>query len=155
MPSFDRRGFLKLGAILPWGYFGMADLLRAQEPGQKELSVIHLFLQGGLSQIDSFDPKPNADLRFRSPFKSIATNVAGLQVTEHLPLTAKQADKYTVIRSMNHKKSAHGEAVTMLLSGHDALPTLQPPSIGSVVSKELGRRNELPAYVWVPQSPGN
>jgi hypothetical protein len=155
MLSFDRRGFLKLGAILPWGYFAMGDLLRAQQPGQKELSVIHLFLQGGLSQMDSFDPKPQADARFRSPFKTISTNVAGLQVTEHLPLTARQADKYTVIRSMNHKKSAHGEAVTMLLTGHDALPTLQPPSIGSVVNKELGPRNELPAYVWVPQSPGN
>jgi hypothetical protein len=160
MPHFDRRGFLKLGAILPWGYFGLGDLLRAQEiggqsPGKKELSVIHLFLQGGLSQMDSFDPKPSADSRFRSPFKSISTNVPGLHVTEHLPLSAKQADKYTVIRSMNHKKAAHGEAVTMLLTGHDALPTLQPPSIGSVVNKELGPRNELPAYVWIPQSPGN
>jgi hypothetical protein len=157
MSGFDRRGFLKLGAILPWGYFSLGDLLRAQTPGpgKKELSVIHLFLQGGLSQMDSFDPKPSADSRYRSPFKSIPTNVPGLQVTEHLPLTARQADKYTVIRSMNHKKSAHGEAVTMLLTGHDALPTLQPPSIGSVVNKELGPRNELPAYVWIPQSPGN
>jgi hypothetical protein len=56
---------------------------------------------------------------------------------------------------MTHKKSAHGEAVTLLLTGHDALPTLQPPSMGSVVAKELHARNELPPYVWIPQSPGN
>jgi hypothetical protein len=155
MTQFDRRGFLKLGAILPWGYLSWGDVLRAQAQPKKDISVIHLFLQGGLSQMDSFDPKPDCDPKFRSPFKTIPTNVAGLQVTEHLPLSAKQSDKYTVIRSMTHKKSAHGEAVTLLLTGHDALPTLQPPSMGSVVWKELGPRNELPAYAWVPQSPGN
>jgi hypothetical protein len=155
MSQFDRRGFLKLGAILPWGYVSWGDVLRAQAKPKKDISVIHLFLQGGLSQMDSFDPKPDSDPKYRSPFKTIPTNVAGLRVTEHLPLSAKQADKYTVIRSMTHKKSAHGEAVTLLLTGHDALPTLQPPSMGSLIEKELGPRNELPGYVWVPQSPGN
>jgi hypothetical protein len=155
MSQFDRRGFLKLGAILPWGYVSWGDVLRAQAKPKKDISVIHLFLQGGLSQMDSFDPKPDSDPKYRSPFKTIPTNVAGLRVTEHLPLSARQADKYTVIRSMTHKKSAHGEAVTLLLTGHDALPTLQPPSMGSLIEKELGPRNELPGYVWVPQSPGN
>lgn len=153
MENFDRRGFLKMGAILPWGCLSWGDVLRAQ--GRKDISVIHLFLQGGLSQIDSFDPKPDCDPKFRSPFKTIGTRIPELQVTEHLPLTAKQADKFVTIRSMTHKKSAHGEAVTLLLTGHDALPTLQPPSMGSVVAKELHARNELPPYVWVPQSPGN
>lgn len=153
MTQFDRRGFLKIGAILPWGYLSWGDALRAEV--KKDISVIHLFLQGGISQIDSFDPKPDCDPKFRSVFKTIPTNVSGMQVTEHLPFTAKQADKYTVIRSMTHKKSAHGEAVTLLLTGHDALPTLQPPAMGSVVQKELGPRNELPGYVWIPQSPGN
>jgi hypothetical protein len=153
MTQFDRRGFLKIGAILPWGYLSWGDALRAES--NKDISVIHLFLQGGISQMDSFDPKPDCDPKLRSVFKTIPTNVAGMQVTEHLPFTAKQADKYTVIRSMTHKKSAHGEAVTLLLTGHDALPTLQPPAMGSVVQKELGPRNELPSYVWIPQSPGN
>jgi len=153
MTQFDRRGFLKIGAILPWGYFSWGDVLRAE--AKSDISVIHLFLQGGISQIDSFDPKPDCDPKFRSVFKTIPTNVAGMQVTEHLPFTAKQADKFAVIRSMTHKKSAHGEAVTLLLTGHDALPTLQPPAMGSVVEKELGPRNELPGYVWIPQSPGN
>jgi hypothetical protein len=150
MENFDRRGFLKIGAILPWGFLSWGDVLRAE--GKKDISVIHLFLQGGLSQIDSFDPKPDCDPKFRSPFKTIRTNIPELQVTEHLPLTAKQADKFVTIRSMTHKKSAHGEAVTLLLTGHDALPTLQPPSMGSVVAKELHARNELPPYVWIPEA---
>lgn len=150
MENFDRRGILKIGAILPWGFLSWGDVLRAE--GKKDISVIHLYLQGGLSQIDSFDPKPDCDPRFRSPFKTIRTNIAELQVTEHLPLTAKQADKFVTIRSMTHKKSAHGEAVTLLLTGHDALPTLQPPSMGSVVAKELHARSELPPYVWIPQT---
>jgi Protein of unknown function (DUF1501) len=153
MEKFDRRGFLKIGAIMPWGFLSWADVLRAE--GRKDISVIHLFLQGGLSQMDSFDPKPDCDPKFRSAFKTIRTTVPELQVSEHLPLTARQAGKFVTIRTMTHKKSAHGEAVTLLLTGHDALPTLQPPSMGSVVCKELRPRNELPAYVWIPQSPGN
>src|SRR6266704_859319 len=155
MNHFDRRGFLKIGAIAPWCYLSWGDVLRAQAKPKKDLSVIHLFLQGGLSQMDSFDPKPESDAKYRSVFKTIPTKLPGVHFTEHLPLTAKQADKFVLIRSMTHKKSAHGEAVTLLLTGHDALPTLQPPAMGSVVQKELGPRNELPGYVWIPQSPGN
>ena len=92
MTQFDRRGFLKIGAILPWGYLSWGDALAAE--AKKDISVIHLFLQGGISQMDSFDPKPDCDPKFRSVFKTIPTNVAGMQVTEHLPFTAKQADKY-------------------------------------------------------------
>ncbi len=156
--KFDRRGFLKLGAILPWGYLSWADVLRAQGEAakpKKDISVIHLFLQGGLSQMDSFDPKPDCDTKFRSVFKTIPTKTPGIHFTEHLPLTAKQSEKFTLIRSMTHKKSAHGEAVTLLLTGQDIVPTLLAPSMGSVVMKELGPRNELPGYVWTPQGPGN
>src|SRR6476659_4748323 len=110
---FDRRGFIKIGAILPWGYLSWADVLRAQADAKpkKDISVIHLFLQGGLSQMDSFDPKPDCDPKFRSVFKTIPTKTPGVHFSEHLPLTAKQSDKFTLIRSMTHKKSAHGEAV--------------------------------------------
>lgn len=64
-------------------------------------------------------------------------------------------NKVTLIRSMTYKQSAHGAAQTLMLSGHDALPTLLAPSIGSVMSKELGARNELPPYVMIPQPRGN
>src|SRR4029077_11644382 len=112
MENFDRRGFLKIGAILPWGFLSWGDVLRAE--GKKDISVIHLFLQGGLSQIDSFDPKPDCDPKFRSPFKTIRTNIPELQVPDYLHLTGNQAAKSVTIRSMTIKKAAQGEAVTLL-----------------------------------------
>src|SRR6266849_4428959 len=150
MNLFNRRAFLRVGSI---GLFGFR--LKAQNPAQaKDISVIHLVLHGGLSHMDTFDPKPDAQPKFRSIFKPIPTNVPGLQICEHLPRTAKLADKYVVIRSMTHKASAHGAALTLMLTGHDALPTIQNPAVGSVVAKELGQRNELPAYVSIPAADG-
>jgi hypothetical protein len=140
---------------LVWG-----DVLRAQAAGTekkpaKDISIIHLWLAGGLSHLDTFDMKPEADRKYRSAFKSIPTSIPGLHISEHLPRTAKLMNQLTLIRSMTHKQSAHGAAQTLMLSGHDALPTLLVPSIGSVLAKELGPRNELPSYVVVPQPRGN
>jgi uncharacterized protein (DUF1501 family) len=152
----DRRSFLRLGSIAAFGSLSWSDVLRLRAaPPAKDLSIIHLFLAGGLSHLDTFDMKPAGNPAYRGPFKPIATNLPGLQVCEHLPLTARHADKYVVIRSMTHKQSAHGAAQTLWLSGHDALPTVLAPAIGSVVMKELGPRNELPGYVYIPQPRGN
>ena len=157
---FDRRAFIRVGSIAAFGTFPWGEVLklRAQSPGaapKKELSVIHLWLAGGLSHLDTFDMKLDADRKYRSVFKAIPSSLEGLQVSEHLPRTAKLMHKLTLIRSMTHKQSAHGAAQTLMLSGHDALPTLLVPAIGSVVYKELGARNELPPYVIVPQPRGN
>ncbi|MBI1790105.1 MAG: DUF1501 domain-containing protein [Acidobacteria bacterium] len=156
---FDRRAFIQIGSIGVFGRlsWGQALQLRAQSPApaKRDISVIHLWLTGGMSQLDTFDPKPEADSRYRSLFKPIATRVAGLQVSEHLPLTARQADKYVVIRSLNHKNAAHEAACTLILSGHEPLATLQVPSVQSVVSKELGPRGELPPVVSIPGATGS
>jgi hypothetical protein len=152
----DRRSFLRLGSIAAFGSLSWSDVLRLRAaPPAKDLSIIHLFLAGGLSHLDTFDMKTAGNPAYRGPFKPIPTNLPGLQVCEHLPLTARHADKYVVIRSMTHKQSAHGAAQTLWLSGHDALPTVLAPAIGSVVMKELGPRNELPGYVYIPQPRGN
>ena len=108
--------------------------------------MIHLFLTGGMSQMDTFDPKPNAKPEMRSKFKPIPTSVPGVQVTEHLPRSAKLANKYTIIRSMTHKTPVHVPACGLILSGHLPLSSITHPCLGSVVSKELGPRNELPAF---------
>ena len=121
----------------------------------KTSPYIHLWLAGGLSHLDTFDMKAEADRKYRSAFKPIPTSVPGLHISEHLPRTAKLMNQVTLIRSMTHKQSAHGAAQTLMLSGHDALPTLLVPSIGSVLAKELGPRNELPPYVVIPQPRGN
>lgn len=152
MVKFDRRAFIKIGSIAPFGLLSWGDVLRAQGKPKKELSIIHLLLGGGLSHIDTFDMKPDCNPKFRSIFKPIPTNVDGLQICEHLPLTAKQADKYTVIRSMTHKDGSHEGAMCLMLTGHPINPTIQAPSMGSVVLKELGPRNELPAYVSIPSA---
>ena len=131
----DRRAFLRMGSIAAFGSLSWSDVLRLRAAApKKDLSIIHLFLAGGLSHLDSFDMKLTGEAKYRGPFKPISTNVAGLQICEHLPLTAQRADKFTVIRSMTHKQSAHGAAQTLWLSGHDALPTVLAPAIGSVIT---------------------
>ena len=99
--------------------------------------MIHLFLTGGMSQMDTFDPKPNAKAEFRTKFKSIPTSVSGVNVSEHLPRCAKLANKYTIIRSMTHKTPVHVPACGLILSGHLPLSSITHPCLGSVVSKEL------------------
>ena len=133
MGHFDRRAFLKVGSLSLFGWMGYGDVLRlraqapAAKPPKRDLSVIHLWLTGGMSQLDTFDPKPGIDSTYRSLFKPIPTNVSGLQICEHLPLTALQADKYVVIRSMTHKQAAHEAACSLILSGHRPLATIENP----------------------------
>jgi hypothetical protein len=165
MTKFDRRGFIRIGSISAFGLLPFGEFLRLraqnpvgtggtkQEPG--DISVIHLLLAGGMSHLDTFDMKPDGNPKFRSPFKQIPTVVPGLQVCEHLPLTGRKADKYLVIRSMTHKSANHDVAMNMIMTGHEMLPTVEQPSVGSVVAKELGPRNELPPYVSIPSPPGN
>lgn len=153
---FDRRAFIRIGSIAAFGSFSWSDVLRLRAAApKKDMSIIHLWLAGGLSHLDTFDLKSDTDRKYRGPVKPTTTSVTGLQISEQLPRTAKLMHKATLIRSMTHKQSAHGAAQTLMLSGHDALPTLLVPSVGSVIYKELGARNELPPYVIIPQPRGN
>ena len=156
MQAFDRRSFIKLGSIAAFNWLTLGDALQAQAETKKgdDISVIHLFLTGGMSQMDTFDPKPNSKPEFRSKFSPIRTSVPGVHVTEHLPRSAKLAHKYTIIRSMTHKTPVHVPACGLILSGHLPLSSITHPAVGSVVAKELGPRNELPAFVSVPGSTG-
>ena len=96
MNHFDRRAFLKMGAVQLFGFLSYGDALRLRAqsplPAKRDISIIHLWLTGGMSQLDTFDPKPEADSRYRSLFKPIETNVSGIRVSEHLPLTARHGD---------------------------------------------------------------
>ena len=122
MEAFGRRSFIRLGSIAAFRWITLGDALeqRALAASRKgdDISVIHLFLTGGMSQMDTFDPKPNAKPEFRSKFQPIATSVPGFKVTEHLPRCAKLAHKYTTIRSMTHKTPVHVPACGLILSGH-------------------------------------
>ena len=117
-------------------------------------NVLVIYEQGGLSHIDTFDPKPDAPVDHRSPHKPIATNVSGLQFTSLCANTAKIADKLTVVRSMYHKGgqvNGHPDGTQYALSGEVPGGPLEMPDIGGVVSHRLGTScHYLPPYIMVP-----
>ncbi|MFN3159715.1 MAG: DUF1501 domain-containing protein [Rubinisphaera brasiliensis] len=158
----SRRGFLTVGALAGAG-LALPDLLRLQS-AQAELkdysnfdgtakSVIHIFLPGGIAQQESFDPKPFAPIEYRGEMKQIKTKIDGVQFGETLPKTAQIADRLTIINSMTHGEAAHERGTHNMFTGYRPSPAIQYPSIGAIVSHQLGTRNNLPPYVCVPNQP--
>jgi len=115
--------------------------------------VIHIFLPGGLAHQESFDPKPLAPSEYRGPFGAIDTKIAGVQFGEFMKKTAGVADKITIIRSMTHGEAAHERGTHNMFTGYRPSPAVEYPSIGSIISHELGPRNNLPPYVCIPSVP--
>ncbi|MGC8977311.1 MAG: DUF1501 domain-containing protein [Candidatus Ratteibacteria bacterium] len=117
----------------------------------KAKSVIQIWLWGGPSHLDTFDPKPNAGYDYTGPFKSIQTNVPGIEINELLLNLAKIADKYSIIRSMTHGINAHETASYLMQTGHSSDERLVYPSIGAVVSLfkgyDYGYKGVIPPYV--------
>ena len=118
-------------------------------------SVIHIFLPGGMAHQESFDPKPYAPIEYRGPFNPIDTKLGGVQFSELFTDMAQVADKIVVCRSMTHGEAAHERGTHNMFTGYRPSPAIQFPSMGSVVSHELGPRNNLPPYVCVPGQPNN
>lgn len=116
-------------------------------------SVIHIFLPGGISGQESFDPKPYAPIEYRGPFGTVKTKLDGVLFSEHMKQTAQIADKLTIIRSMTHGEAAHERGTHNMFTGYRPSPALQYPSMGSVVAHELGANGELPPYVAIPTQP--
>lgn len=155
-----RRDFLRIGSA---GVFGaswsLANMAAASKSdGSSDRSLIIIFLQGGLSTIDTFDMKLDAPAEIRGEFKPISTNVPGTVVCEHLPQTAKQMDKFSLIRSFTHPNSSHSHADHYMLTGYHPTPAFQPsakpnnerPSHGSIIAKKLGAQGSIPPYVCLP-----
>jgi uncharacterized protein (DUF1501 family) len=144
----SRRDFLSVGSL---GFLGLTlseylQATTAKAPvGGKATSVILFWLEGGPSHIDTWDPKPNSN------FKPISTNVAGIQVSELLPKIAKKMDKLALVRSMHTRGNDHPQATHYAITGHEINPAMQFPSLGSIVTKELGARNAVPPHVLVPK----
>jgi uncharacterized protein (DUF1501 family) len=115
-------------------------------------AVIQIYLGGGLSHVDTFDPKPDAPIDVRGPFRSIATKIPGEPFSELCRHTAGIADKLTVVRSVTHTEAAHERGSHNMLTGYRPSPAVVYPSFGSVVSHELGVRNDLPPYVCIPRA---
>src|SRR5262245_38892684 len=126
----SRRDFLRIGTAGLFGTgLGLPQILAAdtaKSPGTKDVSLIFVFLKGGLSTIDTFDLKPDAPAEFRGEFNPIATNVPGVQVCEHLPHVAKGIDRVSLIRSFRHHNSDHGPADHYMLTGYFPLAGFNP-----------------------------
>ncbi|GAC1464008.1 MAG: DUF1501 domain-containing protein [Isosphaeraceae bacterium] len=150
----SRRDFLRVGTLAGLGLslpaFLEAKSARAGTSGaSKDVSCILLWLQGGISHIDSFDPKPEAPVEVRGEFRTISTNVPGITVCDPLPSLARHQDKYSILRSLNPKNGSHGVADAYMMSGHPFNPALTYPAYGSVISREKGDRRSMPPYVQV------
>ena len=155
-PSLGRRDFVRLGALSTLG-LALPDLLRARaaaSPQQaaktKAKACIVLWMSGGPSHMDTFDLKPDAPSTHRGTFNPTATNVAGMQICEHLPKLAQQADKFSILRTMTHPSPAHDIASHIMLTGNVPARGTINPSYGSVLFREWGYQGSLPPYVAVP-----
>jgi len=144
----NRRTILQVGAAAG---INLPFWLKANEATKvKATSVIHVFLPGGVAHQDTWDYKPNGSPEYRGPYSGIKTKISDVFFGELLGETAKISDKLTVIRSMTHGEAAHERGVHNMLTGYRPSPAIQYPSFGSIVSHELGGRNNLPPYVLVP-----
>ena len=157
----SRRSVLKAG-VLGMAGLTLANLFRLQAragstPGGKK-AVIQVFLSGGLTHIDSYDPKPSAPAEFRGEFKSIPTRLPGVEFSEMLPAQAAIADKLAVIRSMQHTTADHDQGQHWMMTGFQPNGPLarqnDRPSVGSIVAKLKGSNGAgLPPYVGIPNAP--
>jgi len=159
--QLSRRGFLQVG-MLAGTTLTLPQLLARQARADLKdydnfqgtaKSIIHIFLPGGLAQQESFDPKPFAPLEYRGEMQSIETKLSGVRFGQMFPQMAQIADKICVINSMTHGEAAHERGTHNMFTGYRPSPALQYPSIGSVLSQQLGSRNNLPPYVCVPNVP--
>ncbi|OAI48036.1 hypothetical protein AYO44_01125 [Planctomycetaceae bacterium SCGC AG-212-F19] len=164
--GMNRRDFLHAGALGATG-LTLPALLQARAgaagaPKRKPKACILLFMDGGPPQMDTFDMKPEAPPEIRGEFKPIATNIPGIQVSDHLPMVAKHADKLAVVRSVSFDQTvgSHGGSVYLTLTGGHVNPRVgdrddvRPspddfPNIGAVLASMRPTTNGLPPFVWL------
>ena len=162
--GMTRRQALRIGASglisglsLPWLLEAQATAPTARPAAAQ--ACIFIFLEGGPSQLDMWDMKPDAPAEVRGPFTPIRTNVTGTMISEHLPLCARIANKYTIVRNHSHTDNGHNTGYHYCMTGYRAdFPdgnTRMPnnhlyPSVGSIISRELGAKTTLPPYINMP-----
>jgi hypothetical protein len=145
----DRRRFLEaaLAGALAGAGQGVASGAPAPKRRPKKACIL-LWMEGGPSQLDTVDPKPGAPAGIRGEFRATATNVGGIQLCEHLPRLARQADKLAIIRSMATADASHLGATYHLATGYPRRPGMLHPEVGAVAGKYLhAAKAELPGFV--------
>lgn len=157
----SRRSFLHAGLLGATG-LSLPQLLRADSihnPQSSIRNVIILWMRGGPSHIDMWDPKPDAPAEYRGEFGVIPTNVNGIQLGDLLPMCAQMMDQWSIVRSLHHEDAGHSTGDQICFTGYPPGPNPDEnihPSVGSIVAKQFGHLNaKLPAYVMIPrQVPG-
>src|SRR5579862_8179578 len=164
--AFGRRSFIQVGLLGGMG-LTLPEYFRAKaaggdvrlanggvnRPEGKAKSIIQIILPGGLAAQESWDPKPEAPIEYRGPLGVVKTKIPGIVFSENLSRTAQIADKITVVRSVTGRIPDHAQATYQMFTGYLPTPAIQHPAIGAVVSHEFGSRNNLPAYVGLPNVP--
>lgn len=151
-PALTRREFLNLGAVVI-GALGMERAAGAGAGAEgKARSVIQLWMGGGPSHLDTFDPKPDAGPAYTGPLSSpIPTTIPGVRISQLLPLLAKQTDKYAILRGMTHPSNAHETATYIMQTGTLPSGDLVYPAVGAVVALkkgyDAGYKGPLPPYI--------
>lgn len=154
-----RRDFIHVGLVSSIG-LSLADWFRlssiasandSEKPKQAK-SCILIWLDGGPSHLDTFDPKPNAPKEIRGPFSTISTAADGIQLSELMPNTARVMRDVALIRSLTHELGNHDTGSQYLLTGHRPTPVLNFPSLGSVVARETLGSPALPPYIAIPNA---
>jgi hypothetical protein len=153
--NFNRRQFLT-SAFSTIALSGWLGRLAAQTPDRQQAkSCILLWMAGGPSHLDTFDPKPDAPAEIRGDFRPIATSVTGIQVSEHFPRFARLMKHAAILRGMSTLESDHNLATYNLHTGYqNRAGAVAFPSLGALVSNELGNRDvALPNFVTIGRGP--
>ncbi len=153
--GYSRRDFLRVGGLSAFG-LTLANFFRLQAqaspgadgaPSRRNVNCILMWMQGGPSHIDTFDPKPDASAEIRGEFTTIPTRIPGCRIVEHFPMLSQQFDKLSLIRGHDPQNGSHGVADHIMMTGHRFNPSLPFPCFGSVVAKERGYRDGMFPFV--------
>jgi len=159
--TLSRRSFLHIGMVGAAG-LSLADVLRCQaqaapatNAAAADRNVIILWMRGGPSHIDMWDPKPEAPIDYRGEFGTISTTVPGIQLGDMLPNSARVMEHWSIVRSLHHTDAGHSAADQICFTGYPPGRNADEnvmPSCGSIAAKQLQHlRPELPAYVMIPR----
>jgi hypothetical protein len=153
--QWSRRQWLgaAAGSLGACGLGSLTHPLFAEQMKQNDKQVLFVWIDGGMSQFESWDPKPNT--RFGGPFRAIPTSLPGIHLSELLPQTAKQMQHLAVVRSLHTQDNSHSAGVPRILRGDPKNRGVTYPYFGSAVAKLLGPgESKLPPYVWIKPGSG-
>jgi uncharacterized protein (DUF1501 family) len=153
--GLSRRAFLRIGAAVPfaWG-LPAARASQADTGLEKARSILLVWLGGGPSHLDLFDPKPKAPAEYRGPFATIPTRTPGVRFSELVPLLATMSDRFALVRSNVNFDAGHREAGSIALTGASAAVKsgVYPPNFGSILARHRGA-GDLPSFISLARGP--